>query len=550
MISKRDIIFSITLFIIILSLMTFIIKKTGIKQLVSVTILLLFLSLLYPVIKIRLNHEKKRHEIDSNIHLFITNLALLSTTEIDRKEIFRILSEKKEFGELANESKRLYILTSRWYQNLATAARILMKKTPSKIFSSFLERMAYAIDSGEDLKEFMKRERDVVLNDFSLSYRSMLYDLEIIRDIFIAMSIALTFLVVFSMIIAILVGFDLTKLLIVAGIFFIIVESIILYLVKLRSPIDPIWIKFKETFIYKNIFKYIFITIFAILLMIFLIKRFHFLPIYFKISFLTLPLIIIGYKIYREEKKIISRDEYFPQFISSLGTSLATRGGGIAESLKFLQTQNFGLLTENIKRLFKRVYTRISLKLSWIIFGKETCSYLIKTFSSMFSEAYELGGDPKFIGESISKTFRKILDLRKIKFQHVKTYLGVILGISAAISFALALSFFISIYISDLIGSVTKGIEHVFKGFLYKIGPENVKNAYLILYLIIIIHNFISSLMIKIIDGGNKLISLLYFPILNLLSASSFYVADLLLERALYVEEAFAQYVERAIPKF
>ena len=547
---KRDIIISIVLFIIIIAIMTYIFKKTNIKQLFSITLLLSFLTLLYPVIKIRLQYEKKRHEIDSNIHLFITNLALLSTTEIDRREIFRILSEKKEFGEIANESRRIYLLTSKWYQNLATAARILMKRTPSKLFSNFLERMAYAIDSGEDLKEFMKRERNVSLNEFSLNYKGMLYDLEIIRDIFIAISIALTFLIVFAMIIAILVGFDIVRLLLVAGIFFITIELIIFYLIKLRSPIDPIWIKFKETYLYKNLFKYILITISLILIFIILIKyKLNFIPIYFKISFITLPLLIIGYKIFREERKIISRDEYFPQFISSLGTSLATRGGGLVESLKFLQTQNFGLLTENIRRLFKRVYTRISLKLSWMVFGKETCSFLIKTFSSMFSEAYELGGDPKFTGESIAKTFRKILDLRKTKFQHVKTYLGVILGVSAAISFAIALSFLVSVYVSGLLGNIAREASDVFKEILHVISPESIKKANLILFSIILIHNFISSLSIKIIDGGNKLIALLYFPILNLISASSFYVADLLLEKALYIEEAFTEYVERAIPE-
>lgn len=221
----------------------------------------------------------------------------------------------------------------------------------------------------------------------------------------------------------------------------------------------------------------------------------------------------------------------------------------MVESLKFLQTQNFGLLTENIRRLFKRVYTRISLKLSWMVFGKETCSFLIKTFSSMFSEAYELGGDPKFTGESIAKTFRKILDLRKTKFQHVKTYLGVILGVSAAISFAIALSFLVSVYVSGLLGNIAREASDVFKEILHVISPESIKKANLILFSIILIHNFISSLSIKIIDGGNKLIALLYFPILNLISASSFYVADLLLEKALYIEEAFTEYVERAIPE-
>ena len=550
MIGRKDLIISVILFIVTMFLIIVLIKKTGYGQLFSLGILLGILSLLYPALKVRLKYERRRHEIDSNIHLFITNLALLSTTEIDRREIFKILSEKKEFGELANESKRLYLLTSKWYQNLASAARILMKRTPSKIFSSFLERMAYAIDSGEDLKEFMKRERDVVLNDFSLNYRGMLYDLEIIRDIFIAMSIALTFLIVFSMIIAILVGFDIVRLLMVSGLFFIMIELIIFYLIKLRSPIDPIWIRFRETNTYKNIFKYILITISLIFVLIFLMKtKLNFLPIYFKISFITLPLIIFGYKLYKEEKNIISRDEYFPQFISSLGTSLATRGGGIAESLKYLQMQNFGLLTENIKRLFKRVYTRISLKLSWLIFGRETGSYLIKTFSSMFSESYELGGDPKFTGESIAKTFRRILDLRKTKFQHVRTFLGVIIGVSAAISFTLALSFLISVYVSGLLGNVAKGAAEVFKELLHVISPESIKKANLILYLIILVHNLISSLTIKVIDGGNKLISLMYFPILNIVSAVSFYTADLLLEKALYVEETFTGYVEKVLPR-
>ncbi|WP_456369940.1 hypothetical protein [Geoglobus sp.] len=67
-----------------------------------VLLLLVPLFLLLPaILYIKMVEVRMKNEIDSNIHFYITHMGALSTSEIDRKELMKILSERKEYKALA-----------------------------------------------------------------------------------------------------------------------------------------------------------------------------------------------------------------------------------------------------------------------------------------------------------------------------------------------------------------------------------------------------------------------------------------------------------------
>ena len=70
---------------------------------------------------------------------------------------------------MAEETRKIFLLMEKWNRNLSQACRFIARRTPSKIFSEFLDRMAHELDSGEDFKEFIKREqKDGPFNETSV----------------------------------------------------------------------------------------------------------------------------------------------------------------------------------------------------------------------------------------------------------------------------------------------------------------------------------------------------------------------------------------------
>ena len=65
---------------------------------------------IYPVLR----WEKRRKDIDSNIHLFITRMGVMSCSNLPRKKLFKSLAEVKEYGELSTEIGKIYSLMEYW----------------------------------------------------------------------------------------------------------------------------------------------------------------------------------------------------------------------------------------------------------------------------------------------------------------------------------------------------------------------------------------------------------------------------------------------------
>jgi len=101
-------------------------------------------AVLYP--KIRL--DQRRTRMENRFHLFVTHMTVLSTTNIDRVEVFRRIGAEEEYGPLAEEARRIVQLIDAWNQSLDDACRMRANKVPSDLLADFLDRLAYTINSG------------------------------------------------------------------------------------------------------------------------------------------------------------------------------------------------------------------------------------------------------------------------------------------------------------------------------------------------------------------------------------------------------------------
>src|SRR5581483_3992423 len=207
---------------------------------------------------------------------------------------------------------------------------------------------------GEDLETFLKNEQVVVMEDFSTVYRGALYELENMKGLFNSMMMSVIFVVIFAILMPVITGIDATFLMGGAVFLVICIEIGFVYFIKAKAPNDPIWHKSKlETTLTRSIrYGLPASVIGCFVFLVGALFLFGKLPAAIIIAISISPLIIVGFLVGREEEKVKRRDDNFAAFIRSLGASTSARGGQVTETLRHLQTHDFGPLTTDIRQLY------------------------------------------------------------------------------------------------------------------------------------------------------------------------------------------------------
>jgi flagellar protein FlaJ len=459
-------------------------------------------------------YNGKASRIDNNMHYYITQMGSIATAETPRLDIIRIVSDNKDYKELATETKKIYNLVTVWNLSLAEACRFISKRTPSVIFEDFLDRFAHGLQSGEDIKTFLFAEQNVVMNEYEAMYNSSMYNVEIIKELFVSLVMSLIFLASFAVIMPVITGMDAVFLMAMVVVTFIVTDIIILFFTKGKVPKDPIWSSSTIIPDYKvRLYRSLPISIGACVLVSIIVLLYGKIVTPIAIAICLTPLMYTGKVCRKIEKSIRRRDENFPAFIRSLGSSAGARGGMIDEALKALRIHDFGPLTKDVNELYKRLNTRIDKFKSWEFFSANTGSHLIQRFCVMFVEATNLGGKPEIIGDIIASNFHRIVTLRKKRVQSASSLVGVLYGLTAGIGFTM----YISVGVIDLMQSMFASVEMpagMSMGMVIYTNVGDVELLSLMVLFIMIAHSLMSALLIRIVDGGHILCSTVDFVIM------------------------------------
>ncbi len=496
-----------------------------------VPILLLVTAVFIP----KIVKGRKKKEIEDNLHFYITHLGVLATSEITRKEMMKILSERKEYKALAEETRKIYLLMDKWKRNLAQACRFIAKRTPSRVFADFLDRMAHELDSGADFRDFIKREQNVVMNAFATIYQGKLYSIDVFKEVYVSVIISLAFFASFAIIAPFLTGLSVMTVLNVVMFLMIVIEVGLLLYVKMVSPVDPIWQTSGEiTSVDKKIYKTFYLAcliclgVFTLLLFLVYVFGYFDIPIPFIVSLTLTPMLIPGVVSKREESKIVNRDKNAPSFFMSLGASASAMGGNIITALKFLTAHDFGELTKNVKALYKRLSVRLNKNLAWKKFSIETGSNLIYRFTDMFVEAINLGSDPKEVAEIVSNNFNVINSLRDRRARSVSSLIGICYGAIIGMAFSFYVSYGVIEIMSKLYSSLKVPTELI-GGLLYPIPSLDMAYLNVAIQIILMLHAVIASIIVKIVDGGRWMSGLVHTVGMLWVAAVSGYVSKMLI---------------------
>ncbi|MHC1593324.1 MAG: archaellar assembly protein FlaJ [Methermicoccaceae archaeon] len=458
-----------------------------------------------------LNATKRANQIDSNMHYFITQMGALVTADIPRLKLLEMLGKNRKYGALADEITEVHFLMDTWHLSLPEACRFVSSRTPSVLLADFLDRFAHSVQSGEDMKEFLRSEQSVVMADFEQMYMASLKSIDVIKEAFMSLVMALIFLASFGVIMPIIMGGDSTVLLLMVLVMFIVVDVVIIYFIKLRTGNDPLWHQLKiETDAERRLKRTFPISIVGCTVVGFLLVFTSDISYPLLIAMTLTPLAYTGWVAKGIESEIVRRDNNYAAFVRSLGSSAGARGGLITAALATLRMHDFGPLTDDIHKLYKRLYTRLNKYLSWNMFSASTGSNLIQRFSVMFVEATDLGGKPEVIGQLISDNFHRVVLLRKHKYQSASSFVGVLYGLTAGIAFTM----FISVSIAEVIQQLYETMEvpaGMEMGFALSMGALNVETVSLVVLFTLVAHSFLSALLVRTVDGGHIFNTYLHF---------------------------------------
>ncbi|MGM0398060.1 MAG: archaellar assembly protein FlaJ [Halobacteriota archaeon] len=488
-------------------------------------ILVIGSALLYPKIR----QDQRRTRMEEVFHLYVTHMTVLSTTNIDRVEVFRRISTEAEYGPLAEETRRIVQLVDTWNQSLDDACRMRAKKVPSDPVSDFFDRLAYTINAGESLSAYLVSEQSAIIRNYTTIYEGQLENLEVMKDLYMSMVLSVTFALVFATVLPILSGTNPTLTVAAVVVMYTFIQVGFLYAIYTVAPSDPIWYfpTDRTTTIERKLqvgtavgvllsILVIMGTLAVMLGMTRIDPQSVPLPIYAAVP--TTPLVIPGIIARNAEVDVKDRDDEFVSFIRALGSSETAQQTTTTKVLSRLRRKDFGPLTENIDDLYKRLNMRLSGPDAWRFFTADAHSYLIQKFSEMYLIGREMGGDPKHLGELISQNMSEVLQLRERRDQSTTTLIGVMYGLSAAATFA----FFIGLGIVEVLAGMSMGIESTGQFNFESLINTQVYDVDVIEYLLtvtVLVNAVLSSLIIRVVDGGHKVNSYLHFVVLTWITA-------------------------------
>jgi flagellar protein FlaJ len=488
--------------------------------------LVLFAAVAYPKLLV----SQERVEMENQYHLLMTHMTVLSTTNIDRMEVFRKLGEEEEYGALSDEINRVVQLVDTWNQSLDDACRRRARRIPSEPLADFFDRLAYTVNAGQELSEFLLSEQQVMIQNYVTMYESTLDNLEVMKDLYLSMVLSMTFALVFAIVLPILTGTDPTMTVGAVIVLYGFVQTGFFLVIRTMTPYDPIWYypdDVRPEGEWSMIGSLIVGGVLSLALVVLVVGDLFggvpgvtdFLPVasiprplYMAIP--VTPLAIPGVAFRFHEERIKSRDDEFPSFIRALGASETAKQSTTTAVLKSLRKKDFGPLTEDVDDLFKRLNMRLEPDRAWEYFTANTRSYLIQKFSEMYLVGRQMGGEPKQLGELISQNMNHVNQLRQQRQQATVTMIGLLYGITAASSFA----FFIGFKIVDILAGMSLDLgasSQLDVGQLIHTGVYDLPLIQFLLLGVVMINAVLSALIIRTVDGGHKANALLHFVALT-----------------------------------
>ncbi len=458
---------------------------------------------LYPYILL----DRQSKDIEQNLHYFITYAGALSTVNLERKELFRDLSEKVRYREISKIFKKILYLVESIKIDFSTACYKVANIIKTKHFSRFLERMGIALSFDSDVSKFFLDEQKAIMDSYEVIYREGLERIKLVEEIFVSLILAFAFVLATVMLLPFMTGVSGVFFLRLGILFIIVLDIAIIVFINYFLPRDKLYHNLGYDEGRKRVLILFMISMVIVIILTPIFITNTYLNFMLRVAIILTPLLVVGLYSNYEEKKVIKREQLFPPFIRSLGDVHQAKGGTLTSTIETLLPHNFGILNDMLERVFKRLKITADKFNSWYYFAKESGSALINEFIDIFVSVVYRGGSAQKAGEIISDNMSRINGLRDQRKEFVSTLKGSVYGTFFGLALTLYISLMVSVLLFKIFSSLTQGISgmalELISGVLPSGLEDNFKIANYYVGVILVIHAFLSALAVKQTDGGN-----------------------------------------------
>ena len=451
---------------------------TGVFLIIMLPLLTGGAAIYFPILEV----NRSAIKIEKEMHMFITRMGILSLGEVGADTIFDILRQMKDYGELAQEVKRIETLVDKWHTSLPEAARIVAQQSPSPLWTDFLDRMAFSIEAGQPIDAFMRAEQETVAEQYNTLYDTRLEGVDTLKEIYVSLVSAGLFGLVVAGIHLVLFeignGSSATPIelatrirwLLLAGFLFVIIQVGALFAFRATIPDDqtfardefetPFRLLFRQTWLGAGLVS---IALLIVTIIVVIAYWESLTTTWDKYGLILLalpltPLLVPSILVQREESKVLRRDEAYPDFIRALGGTAQARSAEPSATIRALRGIDFGMLDESIDRLEKRLSTRIDSERAWDYFAADTNSAVISRYNRIYIEGSQSSGEPAETADMVSRSVTNLLSLRRRRSLSASTMWGVAFGLLISSVVSLNVTISIVLQLGETIAGVASSI--------------------------------------------------------------------------------------------
>jgi len=538
---------------------------TGVLFVMLLTLMAAVAAVAFPVLEV----QRSATLIEAEMHMFITRMGILSIGEVGAQSIFDILKQMRDYGELASEVQRIETLVDKWHTSLPEAARIVAHQSPSPLWSDFLDRMAFSIEAGQPIDDFMRSEQETIAEQYNTLYDTRLESVDTLKEIYVSLVTAGLFGLVIAGIHLILFevgGVDDTPIEVASRLRFLLLASLLFLFIQVgavfafratipkdqtfaRDELDtPFRINFLRSLIMSSVVT-LALLILSLLTLIWVWEDLTSQWDKYGLLFMAVPfspLLIPAALVRREESQIQRRDETYPDFIRALGGTAQARSAEPSATIKALRGIDFGMLDNSIDRLEKRLSTRIDSDRAWDYFTADTNSAVISRYTRIYIEGSQSSGKPAETAEMVSRSVGNLLSLRNRRSLSANTMWGVALGLLISSVASLNVTTAIVLQLGEAIAGVASGLTETDVGALADYGGgvalpvmedastvgENIRMLKIIISLLILTQVVAVSSIATRLRGGTRTSAIGQMIQLTWIAGVASFVTAVLLEGA------------------
>jgi archaeal flagellar protein FlaJ len=351
-------------------------------------------------------------KIDIDLLYMITYMDSISTADINRDEIFRLVSEREQFV-CSKYMKQVYMLAKNWNYEYSVACMIVSRRVANKRLKELLARLANAMSSGEPEKKFLDSEWSTMIVIYKNEYERSLESLKKWTDAYTALLVSMAFVAVTVLISVILYNIGDPQTTIISTLLIIgMVAFVGVFILRSEAP--------KETKAHNLNYASVERTKARAMAKVFLPVAVIVSSLLFMFNagigfvFVAFGLLIapIGWVAAQDDKNIDNRDRDFSQFTKMLGSVVGGMGVTIKEGINKIDMKSIGSLQPLVKKLHVQLIMGMEPRLCWLKFVGATGSDLINKFTYIFLDAIDLGGDATKVGKLVNTTNLEVVLLR------------------------------------------------------------------------------------------------------------------------------------------